>query len=180
MTINQSLAKDFLAVLRRLLPRRVHNHFVVELLEWGDRVGLRTASQGYGLAWGNVDAETTERIHVPVQLLRDCAGSRPNPVNVTILDETSVQSQWTDHGIPQVRRYERIQTAEVAAFPSSPPAFNAQSSALLEALVQASLTCDPESSRYALGCIQMRGKRGDLVATDGQQVLVQGGFDLGF
>ncbi len=37
-------------------------------------------------------------------------------------------------------------------------------------------TTDRESSRYALGCIQLRGRSGQIVATDGRQLLVQSDF----
>ena len=35
---------------------------------------------------------------------------------------------------------------------------------------------DKESSRFALGCLQLHGKRGSIVGTDGHQLLVHSGF----
>jgi tetratricopeptide (TPR) repeat protein len=44
------------------------------------------------------------------------------------------------------------------------------------ALADASQITDPESSRYALGCIQLQGTSGKMAATDGRQILLQSGF----
>ena len=48
----------------------------------------------------------------------------------------------------------------------------------LAALGEASRTAARESTRFALGRVQLRGKDGQVVATDGRQMLVQGGFPL--
>jgi len=46
----------------------------------------------------------------------------------------------------------------------------------LHALAEATRTTARDNIRYALTRIQLRGRRGQLVATDGRQLLVQGGF----
>ena len=46
----------------------------------------------------------------------------------------------------------------------------------LQALADAGETCDPDSTRYALGHLQLRGEQGSIGATDGRQLLVQSGF----
>ena len=43
-------------------------------------------------------------------------------------------------------------------------------------LAEAAATTDDGSTRYALGCLQLRGATGEVIATDGRQILVQGGF----
>jgi hypothetical protein len=49
---------------------------------------------------------------------------------------------------------------------------------LLGAWRDAAQTTDPESARFALGCVQLNGKAGTVVATDGRQALVQSGFSF--
>jgi CRISPR/Cas system-associated exonuclease Cas4 (RecB family) len=51
---------------------------------------------------------------------------------------------------------------------------------LLTALQHAYETTDAQSTRYALGCIQLRGASGSLATTDGRQMLMQNGFTFGF
>ena len=38
-------------------------------------------------------------------------------------------------------------------------------------------SCD-DSTRYALGCVLLKGSTGEIVATDGHQLLIQGGYCL--
>jgi hypothetical protein len=51
---------------------------------------------------------------------------------------------------------------------------------LWTALGDAVATTDPQSSRFALGCLHLRGALGRIEATDGRQVLVQSDFRFGF
>ena len=46
------------------------------------------------------------------------------------------------------------------------------------ALVDATDTTDSESSRFALGCVCLRGQSGSIAATDGRQLLVQRGCEF--
>ena len=59
--------------------------------------------------------------------------------------------------------------------PVLPTAFEANPPRLLQAIADASDTCDPDSARYALGCLQL-SSGGEIAATDGHQLLVQSGF----
>lgn len=49
---------------------------------------------------------------------------------------------------------------------------------LLHALKAASEICDPDSLRYALGCLELCGETGEIAATDTHQLLVQRGFQF--
>ncbi len=60
--------------------------------------------------------------------------------------------------------------------PSMPTSYASCPGELLAALAEAHATTDEGSSRYALGLIQLRGDTGEVAATDGHQLLVQGGF----
>ena len=47
---------------------------------------------------------------------------------------------------------------------------------LLRALHDAGETTSPDSTRFSLGHLQLRGTSGTIAATDGRQLLVQSGF----
>jgi len=49
---------------------------------------------------------------------------------------------------------------------------------LLAALDFAAATTDPDAVRYALGCIRLSGKTGQLAASDGRQMYLHGGFSF--
>src|SRR5205085_7404581 len=60
--------------------------------------------------------------------------------------------------------------------PELPTSWRSNPGELLTALAEATETGDPDSPRYSLGCIQLQGTPGQIVATDGRQALVRSGF----
>jgi len=68
----------------------------------------------------------------------------------------------------------------VAPSPAAPSALTETPPAFVAALDHAFETTDPESSRCALGCVQLRGKMGEIAATDGRHLLLQSGYTFGF
>ena len=60
--------------------------------------------------------------------------------------------------------------------PASPATWASNPAELLDALAEATETGTPDSTRYALDMIQLQGDRGQIVATDGRQLLVRSGY----
>jgi hypothetical protein len=116
---------------------------------------------------------------VPLEALSDCQGTKDDLVTFTRRDD-SVIVAWTDRDMPHVRTYAVSDVPAMATLPDLPATFVDGGTELMPALAAATETCDSASSRYALGCIQLRGARGEIVATDGRQVLRHAGFTLGF
>lgn len=79
--------------------------------------------------------------------------------------------RWTDRGIPQCREYAIPDRPQPGAFPEGPADWSEVPGNLLDALAAATAG----STRYALDCLLLRGD-GAVVATDGHQALVRGGF----
>jgi hypothetical protein len=80
--------------------------------------------------------------------------------------------------VPQTLAFEAVPPDRVPPFPE-PPASGAElPDTFLEALHEASLTTAKASARFAVTRLQLRGRRGEVVGTDGRQLLVWGGFPL--
>src|SRR5581483_6659216 len=80
--------------------------------------------------------------------------------------------------IPQARSYAVPELKTLAEHPAAPRAFQAAYPELWDALAHASVIATERSTRYALDCIQLRGKAGQLAATDGHQLLVHQGLSF--
>jgi hypothetical protein len=78
--------------------------------------------------------------------------------------------------VPRVLDLETVTPDSVPEFPGLPRQFAPMPANLLSALAEAARTTARESARFALSRVQLRGKSGDVVATDGRQLLVRGGF----
>lgn len=118
-------------------------------------------------------AAASDQLGLPFSFLADCAGKSDEPIEITSSADGQITAQWRDRGIPQLLRYQAAPANE--AFPNAPDQWAENPPNLLAALADASRTTDPASTRFALGCLQLRPD-GSIAATDGRQLLVQNGF----
>ena len=117
-----------------------------------------------------------EPVALPLEAPADVQGRDEGVVTLEADGPGRTLVRWSDRGIPRSRAYAAMPVADLAVFPDLPERFEPNPPGLLDALVEASGTTDAGSTRYALGCLALRGDSADLAATDGRQVLVQGGF----
>ncbi len=121
---------------------------------------------------------TPDELEIPITFLDDCEGSRDDAVVLEAIDDKTIRARWSDSGIAQTALYDRPTTTEASIWPKIPRKLAENPGRLLTALRDASDTTDSESTRYALGHIQLRPKHGEICATDGRQLLVQRGFSF--
>ena len=86
--------------------------------------------------------------------------------------------QWRDSSGPQMVQHEVSEPEDPEPFPECPNELAENPPALKQALHHAMLTTEREATRYAVDHIQLRGHSGEVVATDGRQLLVQSGFEF--
>jgi len=113
---------------------------------------------------------------LPLEALADFEGRDDSPVMLRSGEAGRTTVHWGDRGIPQAREYAAAEPASLARFPDPPARFEPCPAGLLDALAEAAGTTDEDSTRYALGCIALRGATADIAATDGRQVLIRDGF----
>src|SRR5262249_61690775 len=85
---------------------------------------------------------------------------------------------WEDGGVPCSLELDTVVPEGLPELPSMPERLTEVGPGFLAALAEAARTASKDASRFALSHVQLRGKRGQLVGTDGRQLLVQGGFGL--
>jgi len=138
-----------------------------------DGLVISAAMFGRGIRWRLAGSYPDHEFWLPFEFLRETAASRNDAV---LLDPQadSVEVQWVVDSVPQTRTFhvddppEQLTLPDVEFTENPPP--------LLAALAEAAQTCDDSSTRYALSCIQLRGARGEIAATDGHQLLMQSDF----
>lgn len=176
MEITRLLAKQLRTVIRKLLG----NVRPDLLVRTGD-FGLIAQVQGYEHAVQYHDPALREpaELMLPFAVLDDIQGQKAEPVVLTRPKKDVLAASWQERGVARLIQYD-LPKSRSDAFPALPESLAANPPALLAALHQAFETTDISSTRYALGCIQLRGKLGQITATDGSQLLVQSGYALGF
>jgi hypothetical protein len=86
------------------------------------------------------------------------------------------RATWNEGGVPQTVDFETVDPGQVPKLPELPTRLAALSEDFLTGLGEASRTTAREATRFGVTRVQVRGQSGQVVATDGRQLLVQGGF----
>ncbi len=116
-----------------------------------------------------------EQIVLPWEFLSDCEGKSDEPVTIESSGQRTLV-KWRDGNVPQQVQYP-VRICLNKNFRRA-RTMGGESSQVAQALADACQTTDPESVRFALGSIQLQGRPGKIVATDGRQLLTQSGFQF--
>lgn len=176
ISLSRSLCRCLRVVVRKALGRLKPN---LRLIAGPD--GLQVQAQGHDQALEYHDPQPREsaRLTIPFALLEDVQGTKDEPVHLYCTKNGVLTATWRDRGVERTMQYPPLKDDDTA-FPDPPTSWSENPAHLLRALHDAAQCIDPTSSRYALGCLQFQGAAGQLAATDGKQLLLQGGYRFGF
>jgi hypothetical protein len=119
-----------------------------------------------------------ETIALPLHALADFKGPDEIPFALEAVRPAAAVVRCDDCGILMIRDYHVPAIETLSPFQGVPAQFEPAAAQLIDALAEASRTCDEQSTRYALGCSVLRGDQHQIVATDGRELLIQGGFHV--
>jgi hypothetical protein len=179
VTLTRRQARGLRSVLRRARLGIPHRGPVPPLLIRADGTQLRARHRYAGLAVEYAtggDPGHGGVVALPLDALAEFEGNDDTPVTLEAAAPDRTTALWADRGIPQARAYAVPSLDSLAPFPEPPETWAEAPPALLAALAEASATAADDSPRYALGCLRLGGDRGAVAATDGHQLLIQGGF----
>ena len=181
ITLTRRLARRLRGVLRRSALGLPRTGPISPLVLRADGRQLRAQYRHEGIAVEHVSPcprADSGAVAVPLEALADFEGRDETPVVLEPAGPGRVSARWADRGVPASRSYEAPDPATLPEMPGPPDPWHESTPGLLDALAGACAAAGEDSPRHALGCIQLRGGRGELAATDGRQLLVQGGFAL--
>jgi hypothetical protein len=179
ITLTRSQVRRLRAVFRRSTLGINHRGIVPELVLRADGGQLRAQYRYGDLAVEHGGDRPASSVALPLDALADFEGAADTPVILESVAPDRTVVRWDDRGIPQSREYSLVTPSDGAAeMPATPASWASGPPELLAALAEATETSTHDSTRYALNCIQLRGSRGQIVATDGRQLLVRSGFEF--
>jgi hypothetical protein len=182
ITLTRSRVRWLRVAFRRSALGIAHRGIVSELVLRAEGAQLRAQHRYCDLGVEYVEAGSHRppaSVAIPLDALADFEGAADTPVTLESPDPDRTVVHWEDRGIPQSREYSLITPVDrVEPMPAPPATWAANPGELLAALAEATETTTPDSARYALDMMQLQGGRGQLVATDGRQLLVRSGFTL--
>jgi hypothetical protein len=182
ITISRSLAKQLHSVFRKALGLRTAGpQPPVFITANSQGLVVRCSAGGFAVEYREYQRQAVDALVVPFNLLKDVQGTRAEPVTLTQATDDRVTAAWQEGAVPRQFTANVPKAAEEVHWPfKEPRQWTENEPELLTALHAAALTTDDNSSRYALGCLQLKGTSGEIVATDGRQVLKQAGYAFPF
>jgi hypothetical protein len=181
--LSRAVARSFRNIMRRSVmaasPRGLAPPVLV--VAGDDGLTLRAAQGEVGLtlrlSGGDVGLG---QIAIPGELLSRFEGAGNELVTLEVLDSNKGQARWEEAGVPQVADFEVVDAERIPALPPAARRLTPMPPSFLKTLDDACRTTGREPVRLGLNRLQLRGKAGQLIATDGKQLLVQGGLSLPF
>ena len=113
----------------------------------------------------------------PATILADVEGGR-GTVDLETVGAGKGRASWIDGAVPRTVEFDITDAESLPDLPKRPGVIADVGADFLTVLAEASQTAAKDSARFALTHIQLRGKRGQVVGTDGRQLLVQSGYRL--
>jgi hypothetical protein len=175
----RAVARRFRAVLRRSLldGLRRDDWPPVAISAGAEGLTLRAVREDRGVRYRHEGTFANASIAFSAAALGEFEGAG-GAVTLEELRGGDGQARWSEGGAPRTARLRALPPDRVPEFPQPPKDFVPVSPDFLVALAEASLVAAGSSVRVAMTRVQLRGRAGEVVATDGRQLLVQGGFRL--
>ena len=177
ISITRRRAQQLRTVLRRAFGSRGPGPAICFTAAAGT-LTVKASGHDVAVAYSEPSDAPAETLWLPSSFLDDCAGKRDDPVHVEATGKGRATAQWRDGSVPQIVQYDSPAPPDADTFPALPEDFVSNPPGLLDAFVAAADTCDPDATRYSLGCIRLRGTDSSMAATDGRQLLIQRGFQF--
>jgi hypothetical protein len=178
--ISRSLARHLWTVLRRCVRKPYGPQPpAVEFLAGAEGLRVWAAHDEVAAEYRQSEPRQADTLRLPLEALGAFAGRGENVVVLEPTGRDKVLARWSDAGVPQMVEYESPDVSTRPTFPPLPDGFVGNPSSLIAALDEAVHTA-AESYRYASHRLLLRGASGEVAATDGQQLLLHGGFQFGW
>lgn len=174
----QSVLRDCCAVFRRVLPKSnlARSAANVHILGGRDGIRLRLVQPEVAVEYHHATVSETFSFAVAMAALTDCIGRGNGTVEFKPNKNDKVEIHWEQAGVSQCR--ECPLRALPQSYPDWPNRDVTNDPNLVGALSNAMQIPTGGAGRLALTQVQLRGKQGDIVATDGRQLLITGGFQF--
>jgi hypothetical protein len=176
----RSLARRFRAVLRRSLQDLEQRNLWPLLLCRADPHGVCLEAQGpeFAIRYLRGHPGPADALVFRSSVLADIEGRTDAPAHLERVDAKAGRARFEEAGAPRCVEFDLVTADSAPPFPPLPKKLASLPSDFLTAFTEAARTCANSSGRLALSRVQLRGQKGEVIGTDGRQLLIQRGFPL--
>lgn len=176
--LSRALARQFRAVMRRALAEQgLRTSSPVVFCQAGeDGLALETRLGEVAMRYHQADPRPRSRIAFLASLLAEVEGRTDAPVSLEVLPGGGGRASWSESGVPRVIEFELPKPERLPTLPELPTKLSPMPEEFPRVLSEAVRTTAQESTRFGTARVQLRGGAGEVIATDGRQLLIQRGF----
>jgi hypothetical protein len=176
----RSLARRFRAVLRRSLQDTEQRNAWPLLLCHADERGLtlEAVCPDFALRYQQPGAWPPETLVFRSSVLAGIEGRNDSPAHLERVDPKAGRARFEEAGEPRCVEFDLVTADSASPFPPVPKKLASMPSEFLTAFAEAARSCANSSGRLALSRVQLRGQKGEVIGTDGRQLLIQRGFPM--
>jgi hypothetical protein len=180
IAIPRVLARQFRAVLRRCLTEPGSRPSLPAILARcdGQTLTLQACGPLVGVRHESPSQGPAAVLAFRAQALAQFEGRSDE---IAVLDEVAAgqgRASWSEGNLPRAVEVDTLDPKDLPTPPAVPPQLELMPEELLIALGEAARTTARESTRFAVSQVQLRGKTGQVAATDARQMLLQSGFSF--
>jgi hypothetical protein len=178
--IPRALARQFRAVLRRLVaPGGPRGPCPVVCIQAGhDGLNLWAQLDEAAVCYQHPGSFTPGSIAFTADVLASFEGRDDTLVTLEQAAEKEGRACWTEAGVARTEAFAIPVVTGPPPFPELPRKLTPAGDGFLAALSEAVQTAGREAARLALSRVLLRGRTGEVIATDGRHLLVQRGFSF--
>jgi hypothetical protein len=139
-----------------------------------------TRTDDAGLVYTATVAGVDEVLVAPMAVLEAVEGGGADPVELAVGPRLGGEARFTDRVVPRTVPFDAVLPGKQHRSPQPPDEWHTVPPGFLQALHECGRTTAKDAGRFALTRVQLKGKAGQVVATDGRTALVWGGFAFPF
>ncbi len=178
LELTRLLARQFRAAMRRCVPAGCQRRAPAVLIRAGpEGLSLEARLDRVGLLYHEDGPRPKAALALKIDDLSRFEGKVKAPV-VLEGGPGKVRARWPEGTADRDAEFDAVPIDAVRPLPDVPGELVPLSAVCREALAEAARTAAREATRLVCTCLFLRGATGEVVATDGRQLLIQGGFPL--
>ena len=181
ISIPRGLCRAFPALARKCVSGRPRGPAPVVVFEAkGGTLTVWARTDDAVLVYAAPTNGDDELLVVPMAVLEAAAGPGSEPVELCVGPKLKGEARYTDRGVPNIHPFDAILPGKQHRPPDPPDDRHTAPVEFLSALHECGRTAAKNATRFALTRVQLKGKAGRVVATDGRTALLRDGFTLPF
>jgi len=178
--ISRRLAKQVRSVLRQSTAEQT-SPATMPLLHCqtdGSLLIIQAQANGVAVRFQQSSNQPLSSIAFSATVLKEFEAKQDGMVALDTIADGKGRAKWQDGSGPHTLDFVTTPPQKIGKFPEPPTDLVAANDGLLAALADAGEVTAPIAVRFALNRIVLRGQQGQIISSDGRQLLIQNGFSF--